>query len=237
MQQAMAHTCWFSPHSTGIGRKVMIAQPLTPATDAVGGAGPGMGFHWLKAAVETAALASGNWPLKPDPAPAGWTCFPRVAVRTPGTDPSAVPPAREFAVATMHRWGVAERCGDVAIVVSELLTNALRHALPGPSQARSPRAIRLGLMQPGPCVLCVVADPSRTPPVPRQPGSFAENGRGLHVVGAVSDNWGYALGDLGKVVWAMFSTAPQLARAPSHHDHHREEPCRNGYRRPGPRIT
>jgi Histidine kinase-like ATPase domain len=194
----------------------MIAQPLTPTAGGVCSAGRSDGFHWLKVAMETAALASGNWPLMPDPAPAGWTCFPRVAVRTPGVDPSAVPAARDFAVATMHRWGAAERSGDVAVVVSELLTNALRHALPGPGQARPRRAVRLGLMQPGPCVLCVVADPSRTPPVPKQPGSFAETGRGLHVVGAVSDNWGYALGDRGKVVWAMFLTAPRPARWPGH---------------------
>jgi hypothetical protein len=105
--------------------------------------------------------------------------------------------------------GWAERSGDVAVVVSELLANALRHALPGPGPARPPRVIQLGLAQPGPCVLCAVADPSRRPPVLKYPGALDETGRGLHLVGAFSDNWGYtALGDLGKAVWAIFSTAP-----------------------------
>jgi hypothetical protein len=35
---------------------------------------------------------------------------------------------------------------------------------------------------------------------------LAENGRGLHVVGALADIWGYTgPSDMGKVVWAMFS--------------------------------
>lgn len=192
-----------------IGRKAMITQPLMPAAGAINGVGASGVFQWLTPALETAALASGNWPLLPNPAPSEWTCFPRVAIRTPSVDaPRAVPAAREFAIATLHRWSMQERSGDMAVVVSELLTNALRHALPEPSKARPRRAIRLALLQPGPCVLCAVADPSREPPIPQQPGPFAETGRGLHVVDAVSDNWGYALGDRGKVVWAMFSAAP-----------------------------
>jgi hypothetical protein len=90
--------------------------------------------------------------------------------------------------------------------VSELLTNALRHALPetGETWPRSP--IRLGLLQPGPSVLCAVADPSRRAPVPKHPGPLAETGRGLHVIGALADAWGYTTpGDTGKVVWAVFS--------------------------------
>ena len=58
----------------------------------------------------------------------------------------------------------------------------------------------------------VVADPSRNPPVLKNPSALAETGRGLHLVGAFSDSWGYAaLGDRGKAVWAMFSTGPQPA--------------------------
>jgi hypothetical protein len=171
--------------------------------------GSGGGCRWLLSAIETAALASGSWPLAPDPAPWQWTCFPRVAIRTPGTDATTVPAARDFAIATVQRWGMAERSGDVAVVVSELLANALRHALPGPGPARPHRVIQLGLAQPGPCVLCAVADPSRKPPVLTYPGALDETGRGLHLVGAFSDNWGYtALGDLGKAVWAIFWTAP-----------------------------
>jgi hypothetical protein len=177
-----------------------------PPSCLVGSLAGGTDNHWLAPAVEMAALASGNGPLSPEPHPMGWTCFPRVATRTPGVDAGSVRAARDFAVATLERWGTARRREDIAIVVSELLTNALRHALPetGETWPRSP--IRLGLLQPGPSVLCAVADPSRRAPVPKHPGPLAETGRGLHVIGALADAWGYTTpGDTGKVVWAVFS--------------------------------
>src|SRR6266700_6188574 len=82
---------------------------------------------------------------------------------------------------------------------TEIYTLSLHDALP----------IRLGLLQPGPCVLCAVADPSERAPVATEPGHLAETGRGLHVIGALSDQWGYTTpSDMGKVVWAMFSARP-----------------------------
>ena len=42
------------------------------------------------------------------------------------------PRRRDFTVAILRRWGMAERSPHIAMVVSELLTNALRHAPPGP---------------------------------------------------------------------------------------------------------
>ncbi len=190
----------------------MTAHPLPVRSSAVGS----MGCHLLTPAVEMAAAASGNWPLAPDPGPPGWTCLPRIATRTLGADARSVRAARDFTVATVRRWGVAERCHDIATVTSELLTNALRHALPGSGEPRPRWPIRLALLQPGPCVLCAVADPATTPPVPKQPGDdLAETGRGLHVVGALSDQWGHTTpSDAGKVVWAMFWATP----GPAHPD-------------------
>jgi hypothetical protein len=109
----------------------------------------------------------------------------------------------------LQQWGVAERHDDIAIVVSELLTNALRHGLPASGGTPNRWPIRLGLLQPGRCVMCAVADPSKAAPVPRQPAHFAETGRGLHIVAALSDQWGYTTPtDMGKVLWALFSTGP-----------------------------
>ena len=54
-------------------------------------------------------------------------------------------------------------------MVSEMVTNALRHGLPGPGDAGSRRPVRLGLLQQGPWVLCAVADPGNAAPVPRTP--------------------------------------------------------------------
>src|SRR5262249_16666847 len=99
------------------------------------------------------------------------------------------------------------RADDVALVASELLTNALRHAVPADAGARPGNGVRLGLLQPtGPSLLCVVADEDPRPPVSRAPEDFAETGPGRHIGAALSDDWGYAiLGDAGKVVWALFS--------------------------------
>ncbi len=153
-----------------------------------------------------ADLASGNWPLSPDPAPLGWTCLPPIAPGTPGTHAGSVRAARDFTIATLQRWCATERSEDIAIVVSELLTNALLHALP-PAAGRARWPIRLGLLQPGRCVLCAVADPSELAPAPAAPGDLAETGRGLDIICALSDRWGYTTpGDMGKVVWALFST-------------------------------
>ena len=89
--------------------------------------------------------------------------------------------------------------------MSELVTNALRHALPASGETQQRRPVRLGLLQPGPCVLCAVADPGRTVPVAKEADVLAETGRGLHVVSALADLWGYTTpSDKGKAVWAMF---------------------------------
>jgi Histidine kinase-like ATPase domain len=165
------------------------------------------GSHWLAPAAEMAGLARSDLPPSPDPAPTGWTCLPRIATRTPGVNAGSVRAARDFTFATLQRWGVAKRSEDIVIVVSELLTNALQHGQPSSGDTRSRWPIRLGLLQPGPCVMCAVADPSEMVPIPQTPGSVAETGRGLHIVCALSDKWGYTPpSDMGKVVWAMFLT-------------------------------
>jgi two-component sensor histidine kinase len=137
-------------------------------------------------------------------------------MRTPGIDPSCVSAARKFTTATMERWGVADRGPDVAVVVSELLSNALRHGLLPPTDGRQDQPIRLGLVHSGPSVMCAVADPSDQLPVPRDADILAESGRGLHVIASLSDQWGscMARGRPGKVVWATFTTTPPQALPP-----------------------
>jgi hypothetical protein len=116
--------------------------------------------------------------------------------------------ARDFTAATLTRWGVdGEQADDVVVVVSELLTNALR-TVPCPGAVWPRWPVRLGLLQPGPWVLCAVSDPSDEIPVAKEPCWFGESGRGLHVVGSLCDEWGCTEpGPMGKVVWAMFATS------------------------------
>ncbi len=163
------------------------------------------GCRWLMLAAETAGLAGGSGRPSPVPSPADWARLPRIATRTLDADAGSVRAARDFTVATLRRWEAADRSPDIAIVVSELVTNALQHALPGFGHARTGRTIRLGLLQPGPCVLCAVADPSNAAPAPQTRGPLAETGRGLQIICALSDRWGYtAPSETGKVVWALF---------------------------------
>ena len=172
------------------------------------------GRRWLMLAAEMAGLVNGTRRSSPDPtatatAAATATAYgPRIATRTLGVEAGSVRTARDFTTASLLRWGTAERSQDIAIVVSELLTNALRHARPGSGEIRPRQPIRLGLLQPGPCILCAVADPSKAAPAPRRTGSLAETGRGLHIICALSDQWGYTTpSDIGKVVWAVFYRA------------------------------
>jgi hypothetical protein len=206
---------WFSPDNGQRGSDVVAAikprdrngtGPATMAAQA-GRLVGGTGCHWLTPVAEMAALATGSWPVSPDSSPMRWACFPGISTRPPLVDASRVSAARDFTITTLRRWEVAGRCEDIVIVVSELLTNALRHALPRSGAPRTGPPVRLGLLQPGPCVVCAVADPSRTAPVPRRPDDISETGRGLQVIAALSDQWGYTPpSDMGKVLWALFST-------------------------------
>jgi Histidine kinase-like ATPase domain len=160
------------------------------------------GCRWLMMAAEMAGLVNGDPRPAADLVPVGGA-RPRIATRLLGADPGSVRAARDFTIATLHRWGAAERSSDIALVVSELLTNALRHT--GSGDSGPPRPVWLGLLQPGPGVLCAVADQSKTAPALQTPGSLAETGRGLHIIWALSDQWGYTTpGETGKVVWALF---------------------------------
>jgi hypothetical protein len=176
--------------------------------DVPGAAASATRWPWLALAAEMAGAGTG-----PDqPRPAGIRrpaegCLPRVAVRTPGRDLASVAVIRGFTRSTLQRWDATRRSDDITLVVSELLTNALRHAPPRPG-----RPVRVGLLQPfpGAGVLCAVADPSLVVPRLPPPGRDAESGRGLRVVGELSDQWGCTTPDgAGKVVWAMFAAGRQ----------------------------
>jgi hypothetical protein len=212
------------------------------AGEAYPGRWPHAGSRWLTLAAEMAGLTSGSRrpspdPASPDPASPGPVSLPRVATRTLGADAGSVRAARDFTIATLRRWGTTERSQDIAIVVSELLANALRHGLPGAGESWPRRPIRFGLLQPGSCVLCAVADPSRAAPVLQTRGSFAETGRGLHIICALSDQWGFTPSDTGKVVWAMFCPRLTARLAPQRETvrrRHQRRPAGGG--RPGQLI-
>ncbi|WP_435846520.1 ATP-binding protein [Streptomyces huasconensis] len=126
----------------------------------------------------------------------------------------AVREARQFTRGTLGQWDIGERFDDVCLVVSELVTNALRHGLP----ANTPRTpaqdppVRLHLMRWSERLVCAVRDPSHDSPVAGEAEDFsAESGRGLFLVDSFADSWGWhpLAGTLsGKVVWALFLLRP-----------------------------
>ncbi|MER5739108.1 ATP-binding protein [Streptomyces sp. NPDC002262] len=127
----------------------------------------------------------------------------------------AVRGARKFTSATLDSWDLGDRFDDVALVVSELVTNALRHAAPegSPDEPQGP-PVRLHLMRWASRLVCAVRDPSRQSPEARggEEDFSAESGRGLFLVESFSDSWGWhpLAGTLqGKVVWALFRVGPE----------------------------
>ncbi|KUH39928.1 MULTISPECIES: ATP-binding protein [Streptomyces] len=123
----------------------------------------------------------------------------------------AVRGARQFTHTTLSQWNLGDRFDDVALVVSELVTNALRHALPADTPREHPLdpPVRLHLMRWAGRLVCAVRDPSPDTPATRSSGEdfSAESGRGLFLVESFSDSWGWhpLAGALhGKVVWALF---------------------------------
>jgi two-component sensor histidine kinase len=84
---------------------------------------------------------------------------------------------------------VAER---LELVVSELASNAVRHAQ---------TSFLLSILS-GPSLRVEVADGSSELPMPRQPDPWSEGGRGLWLVAACTQSWGVTRLESGKSVWA-----------------------------------
>ncbi|MGX1271498.1 ATP-binding protein [Streptomyces phaeoluteigriseus] len=123
----------------------------------------------------------------------------------------AVREARRFTRRTLGQWDVGERFDDICLVVSELVTNALRHGLSPEAAGCVPEQqplVRLHLLRWTGRLVCAVRDPSHDSPLPREVDDFAaESGRGLFLVDSFAEGWGWhplSPGLGGKVVWALF---------------------------------
>jgi anti-sigma regulatory factor (Ser/Thr protein kinase) len=114
----------------------------------------------------------------------------------------AVRDARRFTRATLRHWQLEAMLDGVELVASELVTNALRYAVP---EEAPEEAVRLSLVRWSTRVVCAVRDPSNYGPVTKVADFVAESGRGLHLVQSFSETWGWhPIGGTGKVVWALF---------------------------------
>lgn len=100
--------------------------------------------------------------------------------------------ARRFVMTTLDTWGVGETFADVALVTSELVTNAVRHAGSDVDVSLDLTRERLRLE---------VSDLSHQPPVLRDLEAALDGGWGLHIVALLASRWGLESRAHGKTVW------------------------------------
>ncbi|MBZ6088173.1 ATP-binding protein [Streptomyces olivaceus] len=119
--------------------------------------------------------------------------------------------ARVFTRDTLRAWSL-EHCGDdAALVVTELVTNAVTHAVP--SAAAGAPEVRLGLVRDPGHLTLAVSDSGDNVPVfdPSDDAAFGEHGRGLGIVDALAEEWGWTpRPPAGKTVWAKLPTRPLI---------------------------
>ncbi|MEV6027835.1 SpoIIE family protein phosphatase [Streptomyces sp. NPDC052036] len=107
-------------------------------------------------------------------------------------DPVAVARARSDVAQQLSRWGLEELEFTAELMVSELVTNAIRYGRP-------PIGLRLIHDR---ALVCEVSDTSSTTPHLRRARTFDEGGRGLLLVAQIAEHWGTRHARQGKTVWA-----------------------------------
>ena len=112
--------------------------------------------------------------------------------------------ARRLAAHALRRWGLEELSETTELMVSELVTNAIRHAT-RPVTLRLVRTSRLR---------CEVGDDSPALPRARRAGPEDEQGRGLQIVARCADDWGATRLGAGKVVWFEQRLPSGFSRTP-----------------------
>ena len=112
--------------------------------------------------------------------------------------PSLTAPAvaRRFVGTVLTNWGVSDLCGDVPLLTSELVTNAVRHAASDVEVS-----IDLGFGR----VRVEVRDLSEQLPMKADLATARGGGWGLHIVERLATRWGLDPHRGGKTVWCEVS--------------------------------
>jgi len=127
----------------------------------------------------------------------------RVAEWDVPDDPSAVGPLRDACSRQLEQWGLEELSFTTELILSELVTNAIRYAT-------GPIHVRLLYDR---TLVCEISDGSSTSPHIRRAGANDEGGRGLYLVASFAERWGTRYTARGKTIWSA-QTLPQ-GTAPS----------------------
>ncbi|NUU22419.1 MAG: SpoIIE family protein phosphatase, partial [Streptomycetaceae bacterium] len=113
-------------------------------------------------------------------------------------DPAEVGRARELTTRQLGEWGLDDLAFSTELVVSELVTNAIRYA-------GAPVGLRLIRDE---ILVCEVSDPSNTQPRLRRAIATDEGGRGLFLVAQLTARWGSRYRRSGKTIWTEQGTDP-----------------------------
>jgi anti-sigma regulatory factor (Ser/Thr protein kinase) len=117
----------------------------------------------------------------------------------------AVRHARSLIRDPLKRWGLEDLIDSSELLVSELVTNAIKYA------KGEPVLLRL-ILEPD-TLVCEVHDSSPALPRVLQVDKDAENGRGLHVVSQLSHRWGSRRTAVGKIVWCEQLVPEEITEA------------------------
>jgi len=115
--------------------------------------------------------------------------------------------ARRHVTDMLHRQGVSpDRCDDAALIVSELVGNALRHGRP-----RRDGTLLVSWVLDGHRLRVEVTDGGgpTTPEVrPAGQAQMAVSGRGLAIIDVIAEAWGSHSDGAGTTVWALVPAPP-----------------------------
>ncbi|MFE0132308.1 SpoIIE family protein phosphatase [Streptomyces sp. NPDC059037] len=117
------------------------------------------------------------------------------------SDPAVVADARSLAGRQLTEWGLDELLFTTELIVSELVTNAIRHAT-GPITLRLIRQSAL---------ICEVSDTGSSAPRLRHARTTDEGGRGLFIVAQLTRRWGTRYTSTGKIIWTEQTVPPDDA--------------------------
>ncbi|WP_192341972.1 SpoIIE family protein phosphatase [Streptomyces sp. VITNK9] len=117
----------------------------------------------------------------------------QVADWTLPADPSVVGTARRLVGQQLAVWELDEAVPTTELIVSELVTNAIRYG-------RGP--VRLRLVRDRGRLLCEVTDTNSASPHLRHARASDEGGRGLFIVMRLSSHWGVRHGRRDKTIWS-----------------------------------
>ncbi len=131
-----------------------------------------------------------------------------------GALPTATPCARLHARNVLCDWGLHDQADTVELVVSELVTNAVQASMDRSGRPRYSgdgglACVHVRLSSDHLMTLVEVWDETAGLPTPTQTTADDESGRGLILVAALSQRWGWDISrqGRGKVVWALVGGA------------------------------